>query len=151
MKTKIALPLLVLLSVGAVSCASNSAKLVDQELATEAPVKDRQQLKTKIGQLIENTPDLSGSQKKELYALREKTDQKITSANEESLKLRSLLINRIISQADNSDEVNELKGRIYDVEKKRIQAIFDAINECNHILGKMTTNRNQFMMNFSHE
>ncbi|MGZ6359223.1 MAG: hypothetical protein ACXWP1_08725, partial [Bdellovibrionota bacterium] len=54
----------------------------------------------------------------------------------QSLKLRSVLVEEILSPNYSLDEVGMIKGRLKKLEDKRLSLMFDGIDQANTILGR---------------
>jgi ABC-type uncharacterized transport system auxiliary subunit len=131
-------------------CAETAInKQIDQEVAQEPAVKNRAQLKTEAKQMIENANNLTSDQKAKLIHLRNSTSSQLDQDNTDSLKLRSLLIQDLTSSNYKDKEVTTIKNRIRKVENHRIDAMLNAVDEANRIMGRQTLNRENVLRSFA--
>lgn len=118
------------------ACASSATKSVDQKLATQEPTHTRADLKREASKLIESDADLSADQKQRLDILRSKVGSQLDDMGQQSMKLRSVLIEELLSPSYSADEVAEIKSRLKKIEDKRLAVIFDGVDQANTILGR---------------
>jgi hypothetical protein len=79
----------------------------------------------------------------------------VGSLEERSLKLRSILYKDLAAAKFNRKEVDLIKSRIKEVEKKKIGTLLDAVEKANLILGNEALqnekNLNDFYFTLSHD
>jgi hypothetical protein len=129
---------LVILFLGACASTPNAAKVnerLDEKLSQEVQVKDRAGLSAESKDLIENSKGLSVKQKALLLTLRESTQKKLEQMRTESIKLRAVLIQDVLSPKYNHAEVDMIKNRMTRLEQNRVGFIFDTVDKINSILG----------------
>jgi hypothetical protein len=123
--------------IGLSACAHTEAeRRIDEKLAAESPVANRQQLSSNAGSLIASAPDLSAEQRAELIQLRDSTARKTDELRARSFKLRELLVSEVIASTYDDTEVSLVKKRLEATENERLQAIFTAVDKANAILGR---------------
>ena len=111
-------------------------KQLDRKVAAETQVRTTQALEKETGLLVENAPGLTPVQRQKLLNLRDGTRTQMDRLQEDSLKLRAILIKDILSPQYNENEVDLVKNRIRSVEKKRLSLIINKIEKANEILGR---------------
>ena len=122
--------------------------VVDQKLATEAQVENSDQLSLKAEREIKNSPSLNDDQKNQLLDLRYKTHEELTKLQQESLKLRDLLITDFTQPVTSSNEIEIIKNRLKKVEQKRLVVMFSAIDQATLILGPKNPVNYRILRNF---
>ncbi len=128
-------------------CSSNGKK-VDKELAQERAPKNRAELRETSSHLIDEAVNVTPDQKMRLYALQLKVRNEIDEANEESLKLKSLVVKNLISPDYHETKNRVLKSRIKKLEGKKVNLVLDAVDEANKILGRETARNNRILYDF---
>ncbi len=123
----------------AAGCAT-SDKQLDEKLKAEPPVKNRADLQNQAGGMVKDS-NLSADQKARLGQLQKETQAKLDLVQEESLKLRSLLIKDMLTSPFNSDEVDAIKSRMRKVEDHRLAIFFDTVDRANEIIGRVDFRR----------
>lgn len=123
------------LATMATGCTSVD-KNVDQKEAASPPVESRTDLNKEARLFIEKAKGISEDQRQKLLTLRHATRSSIGQLQEESLKLRSLLIQEILTSQYNSSEVDVIKSRLKKVEERRLTVMFDAVDKANKIIGR---------------
>jgi hypothetical protein len=139
---------LVFLTVfaAAIGCAHKAQeKTLDDKLATEKAIQTPDDLRSQSAKLIRNSPNLTEDERVQLDSLRTETSQELKALEQESLKLRSVLMKDIVSTTYNVTEINLLKGNIKKIENKRISITFAAIDKANRILGRNAELNPEFM------
>ena len=120
-----------------VGCASKEVdKKVDEKLAAVEPVQNRAQLSEVTARSMESIPNLTETQRAQLVDLRSSTRAKMQANQQESDKIRSLLIQGVFSANYQQKEVNNLKKRLSKLEGERTALTFSAIDQANNILGR---------------
>lgn len=146
MKNKYSIVLGLMVGVSLLQgCSHNVAKVLDEKLAQEQEVPNQAALRVESGQAIEKTPGLTTEQRTKLISLREKLRAEMSKLQEESLKLRGILIKDVISPTYDDAEVTLIKQRLESVEKQRLAAIFQTIDKANDILGRPTADHARIM------
>lgn len=145
---KVYYALMVLVAAGSLQgCAHGRLeKQLDAKVAGETEVKSRTDLGQQAKARINGDSALTADQRSRLLALRESTAQQMDKLTNESLRLRSVLIQDLVASTYDQEEVDLIKKRIQNIEEKRVSAIFDAADQVNQILGRDTL-RNQRMLN----
>ena len=120
---------------------------LDEKVANETP-KNRAEIQNEAKRAIDSAPGLSEDQKSRLNALRVSVRGKLDLASSQSAKLRSILIQDVLSKDGIPDEVNAIQKRIRRVEEGRLTVIFDAVARANEILGREAKGRVSLMEDF---
>lgn len=132
MKTTVSLVLLISLFVG---CASNKAARHDvQEKVAHEQVSGGKEFATKIRTIIDSSKTLNADQKQKLHALLSEVGQKNKALFQESFKLRSVLVQELISGKANNKQVKILKKKIKKTESERLSNGFAAMDKVSAIV-----------------
>lgn len=130
-----ALAALALLSLSA--CATtNLEERLDQKIARQDSIQTPRDLDTKAAQMLAATPGLTGPQKQSLATLKSATGAKLKANSRESLKLRALLVEDLLSPNDHLAEIDAVKKRMRQLADERIETIFRAVNQANDLIGR---------------
>lgn len=139
----------ILLTLAA--CANPSIeKEVNDKISQESEIKTRADLTADTKSSIENAKGVTLEQKSQLLSLRESTNQQIESNWQESLKLKSILIQDLVANEYNEREVELLKGKLQKLETKRLSIMFSAVDRASKILGHQARLNKDIMLNLSH-
>ena len=126
----------VLVAIGLLAgCASQTQKQVDQDLAKTPAVASPQELHEQTTAKINEDPRLTDEQRTKLKGLQAKFQEQYKTARDESLKLRSLLVDQLLAKSYKPREIAAIKGRIHAAEERRLEATFKAADEVSKILG----------------
>ena len=149
MQSRFNLSLLTLLTLlaglAAVGCASTPNPALEARIAQEPPVADRQQLQKEASKLIESDGDLTAEQKTRLEILRTKLSADLDQISVQSLKLRSVLVQDVLSPGYSLDEVDLIKNRLKKLEDKRLTVMFEGVDQANSILGRQAAHHSHMM------
>jgi hypothetical protein len=119
------------------SCASADLdRKLDERLARSPDIRTRKDLDAKVTALLDKTPGLSPKQRSALNDLRASTQTKLRDLNQESLKLRGLLVDDLLARDSRAPEIETLKARLRKLSKERVDVLFGAVNGANEILGR---------------
>lgn len=125
----------LLLCLALVGCAAPGGKKLDAKVANETEVSRPADLHEEISQLIKTEPGLSDVQRARLLQLQANTIARTSDLRDHSLRLRSLLMEELLSPGYDADEVGLIKGRLKKIEKQRLALLFDSVEQANQILG----------------
>jgi hypothetical protein len=118
-------------------CAHSDAnRRLDAKLSSASQTVNRNDLSKKTRQRIEDPNSISPDQKIQLLSLEKITHQQMDGFTQQSLQLRSLLVQDLTSTPYNESEVALIKMRIQKIENRRVSTIFRAADEANVILGR---------------
>jgi hypothetical protein len=118
-------------------CVSKETKeSLNEKVAVESKVNSKAEFQDELQKSIENANNLTPAQKEQLLALRDQTHAKMASYQEECLKLKSVLIKDIISPNYNEAEVRLIKSRLRKLETRRLNSMFETIEQANKIMGR---------------
>ncbi len=124
------------------ACAQKPvAQTLDEKLAQESTVKTTADYETQSDQTVNNAPGITDDQKKELMAYRESVRAQSSALQQESLKLRAVLVKNLLAPNYNTDEVERIKSKIRDIEQERLRIFFSAVREMNTKLGRWGSRR----------
>jgi hypothetical protein len=127
-------------------CAeTKSDKKLDAKVNAEAPIANGDQITDQTRQIIANSTTMTADQKQQLLTLQQNTHTKMNAYREESLKLRAILVQDIAAPKYNAKEVDQVKKRMRKVESKRLDALFDGLEQANKILGRDIPQRSNVM------
>ena len=130
------------------ACSTSKVdKKVSQEAAQE-PVQNTTQAQKRTADLINESPDLTGEQKTKLLALQNQVRTQLEANGKDGLKFRELLVEKILSKKYKSGEVEIVKNKIRDLEKKRVAILFDSVDKANEILGRASVNNQRMLRDF---
>lgn len=145
MKTTVSLVLLMSLLVG---CASNKAARQEvKEKVSQEQVSGGKEFATKIRSVINSSETLNQDQKQKLHDLLSEVGQKNKALFKESFKLRSVLIQELISGKANSKQVKILKKKIKKMESERLSNGFAAMDKVSDIVSN-DPQRDKIMQEF---
>lgn len=152
MKKNLVPKLLVFIALSALlqSCGTTKAqRSVEEKLAAEPPISDQATLADKEQQTIESATNLTEDQKAQLNALRQSAREKSAQIEEQSLKLRDILVKDLVAanyDSKKSNEVRTIKSKIVKLNRERTNLTLDSIEKAQKILGRQAKD-NQMMMN----
>jgi hypothetical protein len=145
--SKIKISGLLILLVLTQACSSESKQL-DAKLAEQPAFLSAVALNKESGNLI-TTSDLTDQQRSRLYSLRESVQIQNDLLRQDSLHLRSLLIQDALATNYNQREVDLIVSRMRTLEEKKIGVTVAAIKSVSQILEREPmSNRRFLMLNF---
>ena len=136
--------LMLLLCVVALTGCSHAKqeKVLEEKISKQAAPRDDLALENEADRLIRTAPGLTDEQRLKLYDLRDSTRVQIQDCSSQSLKLRSILLQDLLSPKRNAKEIDLLKKKIEAVEKEKVDALLGAVDRARGILGqKFASNR----------
>ena len=114
---------------------------LDQKVATEVAPRNSAEMRIEARSAIDSAPNLTPNQRSQLKSLGAATSQQMTELRDQSLKLRAILVQDIVSANYNPREVNQIKQRIKRVEDQRLSVMFSAIDSANEMIGRSPNNK----------
>jgi hypothetical protein len=117
-------------------CATAIDRKIDQEVSQEAEFKRNSDLRTEESHAIQMASWLDGNQRRELQELRESTENSIDQIDQQSLKLRAVLVKDLIARDYDMGEITEIQERLKALENTRMRVISNAVDEGKLILGR---------------
>ncbi len=145
---KLAFGFLVFSGLAFQGCAHSSLdQKIDAKVAQEEDVKTQADLAKKATDEIKTAAGLTESQRTKLLALQESTQEQLKQLRSQSLKLRSVLVKDLFSQDENGYEIELIKRRIQDIERKRLSVAFNALDQANSILGRQSARNLRLTLN----
>ena len=93
-------------------------------------------LNEKAIDVINESPQLTANQKGRLLDLQKRTNSQVEDLRDQSFKLRALLIEDMTKPDFTIDAINVVKDKLKTVEQKRLNVVFNAIDEANAIIGR---------------
>ena len=119
-------------------CAHGSAnRRLDEKVVEEAEIKNSADVSAEARSAIDAAPGLSDDQRARLRVLGDSTREQLNNLKNQSLKLRAVLVEDLVSSNYDPNEVDLIKKRIKDVENKKVGLTFDAVDKANGILGRL--------------
>ena len=137
--------LLLLLTLSISACAGSASKALDERMARVPIPASRQEVAQKADQLVSARVDLSEDQKKRLAILRSQITARTDEINRQSLKLRSVLIEDLLSPNYSIEEINLIKRRLQKLENDRLSLLFDGVDHATAILGRQAPEHREVM------
>lgn len=126
----------VIAAVALQACATNTVNLrLDEKLAAEAPIEHKKDLRAESAKVIDTTPSLTEEQRTKLRSVRDWINANIDNLDQQSLKLRAVLVQDVISTDYDSTEVALIKSRLKEVEDKKLSLIFEAARKVDAAMG----------------
>ena len=116
------------------SCVSEPKINLDQKISKEPVHLKRSDLVAEGESLIEKSPNLTADQRAQLRALWSNLQKQLSALEQTSLKLRSVLIEVVISTNYKATEVKFIEKKIAKVEEARLKVFLDGVFATNHIL-----------------
>lgn len=119
-----------------VSCSHKKHKQEIQSKVEQSQVKDPAALEMTIDEAIANSKNLSPEEKQKLEAILSANKDRAMKLQQESYKLRGLLIEELLSDKMSPKKVKLLKKDIRKVEEDRLKNTFEAVDEITNIVSK---------------
>lgn len=117
------------------SCShSEIEQKIDAKMKSMPPIGASAELQADIEQDIEKS-SLGDEQKHKLLELSERVSKETDRLREESRRLRAILAQDITKPSYDRDEVAALRGRLKEIEDKRLSVIFASVDDANSLLG----------------
>lgn len=139
---KVTIPL-ILLSLLFSGCASKTEKLEVTNQTEKSSVKNSEALKDSIEQTIQSSKHLSNEQKGLLEKIIAENKQRAEELQEESYKVRSILIKELLAPEQNRKKISLLKKNIQLIEKNKLKNTFQAIEKISDVVSQ-TPDREKF-------
>lgn len=111
---------------------------IDNKVAQEDGVKTHADLVSEGAELIKTAQGLTSDQRQRLTKLKVDTEGQLDPLRNQSLKLRAVLIQDLLSSPYNEDEVELIKERLSSIEDRRLNIMFSAVTQANQILGRQS-------------
>jgi hypothetical protein len=127
------------------SCSGTRSKELDKKLTDQPAIQSNQQLQRETDQEIAQDSHLSPDQKAKLEALKTKISSELDQNSKQSLKLRSVLVEELLSPEYSVDEVDLIKSRLKKLEDMRLSLMFDGVDQASSILGRQASQHRQMM------
>jgi len=143
-QTRRALVILAL-AFAALSGCSGTQKAIDTKVAQETNVHNNADLRSEADRLIENDADLNADQKQKLADLHTSISAQTREITKQELRLRSVLVEELLSPDYSIDEVALIKKRLKNLEKRRLSLLFNGVDQANSILGHLAHTRSPMM------
>lgn len=134
-------PILLIFALSSLLLAGchHADKKLDEALAQTPPVANNAELQKQAADRIANAPDLTEDQRHQLTELRKSLKSEMAKLQEESLKLRSLLLEAVLSEPYVEGKVATLKKRMKQVEDEKLKVTFKSVDRANQILGRASS------------
>ncbi len=118
-----------------IGCSSRQEKKLEKEIAQTASVSSVEQERNDVRVIIQSSTHLSDKQKNEMIALHDKTQEKMSAINQETLKLSEILAKEYSRTNCSQKEIDAIKKRMTKNSKKRLDIIFHSMHKADSILG----------------
>lgn len=117
--------------------ASNpaSASELDQRIAAEPPANSPEEIADRGAFDFVSAPGLSSEQKQKIMVIYSRTYQEAMAIRSEIGKAKSLLFKTVATKAFASGDVERLKARIVELDKKRLDVMFKALEDVQKVIG----------------
>ena len=116
-------------------CAHKLEKQIDAQVAQTPNIDSPAALSRQTDNKIDSDQSLKPEQKAELKQLRQSARAEMDALQNESLKLRSVLVDQLLTKNYRASEVAALKDRIREVEDRKLARAFKAVDDASRILG----------------
>ena len=123
-------------------------KSVDAKLQQESSIQTNADLNAEQKTSIDNAKEITPEQKSKLSSLRVLTRQKLEENNQQSLKLKAVLIQDLVAAQYKENEAELIKSKLKSLQSKRITIMFQAVEEANSILGRQARINDDVMRDF---
>jgi hypothetical protein len=134
----VSLIFLILGGIGYFGCSHKAVEeKLNEKMSVQPAVSGTPALQADAVFLIENS-QLTSLQKEKLTRLQEVSGKQLESYRDQSLRLRAILIQDVLSAHYNRSEVKLIQSKIKKVEYKRVALIFRTIDIANGIMGRDT-------------
>ncbi|MBC7464832.1 MAG: hypothetical protein H7256_02475 [Bdellovibrio sp.] len=134
------------------SCGTTKAqRTVAEKMANEPAIANEQSLISKQKDAVESAPSLSETQKTQLVELRTSAQEKMKDIDQQSLKLRDILVRNLVA-ADygpkKANEVRVIKNKLSKLNTQRFDITLRSIEKAQAILGHQIRDNETMMNNF---
>ena len=133
------------------SCGTTAAqKSVDAKVNAE-PTMTQQQANRSNEELIRTAPNLTDEQRAQLQQLRISSEEKSKAIEDQSMKLREVLMKDLLSpnyDAKKSAEVRTIRSKMAKLQRQRMRLTFDNVEKAQRILGRQAKDNEVLMNNF---
>lgn len=126
----------VAISACATKETQQAEKNVEKSIQTEAPATQKGELATRGAVTFMNAPGLTDAQKSKLMDIHAKTYTESQKIGNELTQAKSALFKTLVSPKSTKKEIYILKRKIVDLDKKRLETMFKAIEEVEKVFGK---------------
>lgn len=122
-----------------VSCATQTKKEITKEAqAVDAPASMGQVMQ-RYSQSIQNSETLNQEQKHKMMALQQRTYKKVQGIRTQIKKLKIVMLDNLMSTDYDQRKVDIISKQIKDLNKDRMDLMFDSLADAKKILGKNST------------
>lgn len=129
----------IVLTILLQGCATSEKKIVAAKVATMPDIADSKEAQQQQDFQVDTASGLTDKQRAEIRQLRSSSRDQLNKIQEDSLKLRQILINDLVAQdydSKKAKEVEFVKARIYKLDKSRTKLRFVTIEKLQKILGR---------------
>lgn len=124
-----------LFTLGLMGCASGDLeKQLDEKVAKETYVETGSTIPADAFSAINNINQLSEDDKRQLTTLISQVMMDLSSTRSDMAKLKKVLFANLVSGENRSNENLLIKRRIIDLDKRRLDRMFAALNEAEKII-----------------
>ena len=111
----------------------------------------QQQANRSNEELIRTAPNLTDEQRAQLQQLRISSEEKSKAIEDQSMKLREVLMKDLLSpnyDAKKSAEVRTIRSKMAKLQRQRMRLTFDNVEKAQRILGRQAKDNEVLMNNF---
>lgn len=121
-----------------VGCASSTKKEIEQEKQQFSNIQTREQMITNAKAMLDESKDLTASEKNQLSTLFADVSEKTAKINAEINKSKTVLFQEITTKKYNEKKTAILKSSIKKLYNQKIDIMMDAFKKSREILGMKT-------------
>ena len=128
--------LTALTALALTACSSEAKKTdLDKQVAQEKPADSPQEIAKRAAESFSNAPGLTADQKMKLRDVYAKTYAEAAEIRREIGQSKSLLFKTLAKNDYKSKEIEQLKNKIVDLDKKRLSIMFQSMEDVQKIIG----------------
>lgn len=139
-KIKLKSVAMCMLGLFLIGCATPSQKKsLDVKVGHEPVSLEEGDEQQQVGWIIQTSPELTEEQRANLLSLRDSTRSKLAELNQDSIKLRAVLVKDIVDPSVKRSEIKLIKRRLRALEDKKLTVLFEAVDRAEKIVGRNWT------------
>jgi hypothetical protein len=143
MKNKIPVALLFA-SLAITGCAGQKA--LDAKVAKEPAVQNSAELHLKADRLLQEDKSITPEQRQKIQELRASVQPQLAEIGQHELRLRTVLLEELMSPNYSIDEVALIKKRLKKLEDRRLALTFKLVDDTTSILGHDQAQKHRKML-----
>jgi len=125
-------------TLGLIACSSGPTKTendLDRKVTAQAQADSPEQIRDRAAEMFTNSPGLTVEQKAKLTVIYQRTYGEAMTIRKEIGQNKSMLFELIATKNFKSKEVNTLKKRLVDLDHKRLEVMFQALEDVQNVVG----------------